>query len=81
MTFDGAILMLLGMEKRDIGQRAQEEVCRQAVEPLKAGHTRMEVAAQLDVSRSMSESGGRYEEGGWSALKRRKRGVAEGAFA
>lgn len=74
--------MLLSMEKRDarmLGQQAQEEVRRQAVKLLKAGHTRVAVAAQLDVSRQhVAEWWLRYQTGGWSALKQRKRGVALG---
>lgn len=74
--------MLLSMEKRDartLGQQAQEEVRRQAVKLLKSGHTRVAVAAQLDVSRQhVGEWWRRYQEGGWAALKKRKRGVPEG---
>ena len=70
------------MEKRDarmLGQQAQEEVRRQAIKLLKAGHTRVAVAAQLDVSRQhVGEWWHRYQQGGWAALKKRKRGVPKG---
>ena len=82
MTFTHASFILSGMEKRDarmLGQQAQEEVRRQAIKLLKAGHTRVAVAAQLDVSRQhVGEWWHRYQQGGWAALKKRKRGVPKG---
>ena len=82
MTFVSTLFMLGSMEKRDarrLSQEAQEEVRRHAIKLLKSGHSRVAVAAQLDVSRQhVGEWWRRYQEGGWTALKQGKRGVAKG---
>ena len=71
------------MDKRDarlLGQQAQEEVRRQAIKLLKKGMKQVEVAAQLEVSRQhVGYWWKRYRQGGWNALKMRRRGRAFGA--
>lgn len=70
------------MEKRDartLGQEAQEEVRRRAVKLLKKGFTQKAVADELEVSRQgVNDWWKRYREGGWDALKKRKRGRVAG---
>jgi transposase len=70
------------MEERDartLSQDAQEEVRRQAIRMLKNGTTRTAVARILGVSRQhVGEWWKRYQQGGMSALKKRKRGLPKG---
>lgn len=70
------------MEKRDarmLTQDAQAEVRRQAVKKRLKGWTFVRIAQELEVSqRHAQQWWKRYEEGGWAALKKRKRGRAPG---
>ena len=71
------------MENRDarqLGQQAQEEIRRQAIKMLNQGMTQLAVAKQLEVSRQhVGYWWKRYREGGWSALKKRRRGREPGS--
>ena len=66
------------MQKRDarmLSQEAQEEVRRRAIKMLQKGRTQQAVADELEVNRSrVNRWWKRYQEGGWAALKKRKRG-------
>jgi len=70
------------MEKTDartLSQEAQEQVRRQAMRMIDKGQSQSEVARQLDISKqTMSLWRKRYLEGGWAALRKRKRGRAVG---
>lgn len=70
------------MEKRDartLTQEAQEEVRRQAIKMLNKGMTQQSVADALDVSRrAVGNWWKRYREGGWSAMRKQRRGRREG---
>lgn len=70
------------MEKTDartLSQEAQEQVRRQAMRMIDMGQSQSEVARLLDISKqTMSLWRKRYLEGGWAALKKRRRGRAVG---
>ena len=74
--------MLACMEKRDartLSQEAQEEVRRQAIKGLESGKSQAAVARELDVSRAAVNGWWkRHREGGWKALRKRRRGRKEG---
>jgi transposase len=71
------------MEKRDarlLNPAAQEEVRRQAIKLLQQGQKQAAVAQQLEVSRQRVNGWWkRFELGGWSALRKRKRGPKNGS--
>jgi len=71
------------MEKRDarlLTPQAQEEVRRQAIKMLNKGRQQTVVAKELEVSRKQVNGWWkRYQEGGWEALKARKRGPKGGS--
>jgi transposase len=70
------------MEKTDartLSQEAQEQVRRQAMRMIDKGQSQSEVARLLEISKqTMSLWRKRYLEGGWAALKKRRRGRAVG---
>lgn len=70
------------MDKKDtrtLNQDAQEEIRRQAIRLVERGRSKAEVADLLGVGRStVSRWCSRFKQGGWSALRKRKRGRAVG---
>ena len=74
--------MLRCMDKRDartLSQEAQEEVRRQAIKALESGKSQAAVARELDVSRAAVNGWWkRHREGGWKALRKRRRGRKTG---
>lgn len=66
-------------DTRTLNQDAQEEIRRQAIRQLKQGKTQTEVAQNLGVHQpTVNRWWKRYQEGGWAALKKKKRGRREG---
>jgi transposase len=71
--------MMDEIDTRTLNQEAQEEIRRQAMRLIGSGKSKTEVAGLLGVGRStVSRWFSRYNEGGWSALRKRKRGRAVG---
>lgn len=70
------------METRDartLKSEAQEELRRQAIKMLQRGMKQQEVADQLEVSRrAVGIWWGTFREGGWAALRKKKRGRPAG---
>lgn len=71
------------MDKRDarlLSPEAQQELRRQAIKMLKKGRKQNVVAEELEVSRQRVNGWWkRYREGGWDALRARKRGPKGGS--
>jgi len=66
-------------DTRTLSQDAQEELRRQAIRQLKQGKKQVEVAMSLGVQQpTVNRWCKRYREGGWAALKKKKRGRREG---
>lgn len=66
-------------DARTLNQEAQEELRRQAIRLLKSGMSQKAVAEQIEVSRMAVHTWWkRYREGGWSVLKKRRRGRSAG---
>ena len=66
-------------DTRTLNQDAQEEIRRQAMRLVGNGKSKTEVADLLGVGRStVSRWFSRYKDGGWAALRKRKRGRAFG---
>jgi transposase len=66
-------------DTRTLNQDAQEEIRRQAMRLVGSGKSKTEVADLLGVGRStVSRWFSRYKDGGWAALRKRKRGRAVG---
>lgn len=70
------------MENRDartLHPQAQEELRRRAIKMLNQGRTQQAVADDLDVTRqAVGKWWKRYKDGGWSSVKKQKRGRRKG---
>jgi transposase len=75
--------MCIFMENRDartLSQDAQEEMRRQAVRALKKGKTQMQVVEDFGIKQStVSVWWSSFQQGGWSALRKKKRGRRTGS--
>ena len=70
---------MLERDARMLSQDAQEELRRQAIRAIKSGKTQTRVAEELGVHQpTVNRWWKRYQSGGWSAVKKRKRGRAPG---
>jgi transposase len=66
---------MLEKDARMLSQDAQEEMRRQAIRALISGKTQTQVGEELGVQQpTVNRWWKRYEQGGWNALKKRKRG-------
>jgi transposase len=71
-------MMMCAMEEidaRKLNQDAQEELRRQAIRGLKQGKTQTQVARETGVHQpTVNRWWKRYQQGGWDAVRKRKRG-------
>lgn len=66
---------MLERDARTLTQEAQEEVRRHAIKMLNRGRTQLEVAKELGIyPTTLTRWWKRYQQGGWNALKKKKRG-------